>query len=237
MPSILFFYFFLIRMEKSGREYSEERRYQIARRMIHIMKRNGGIRTKAYGVENLPQSGGYVMFPNHQGKYDVLGIMSVHKNPCTMMIDEERSRMLFANEFTTLLRGCRIDKTTPKSQVKAVLQVVREVKEGRRYIVFPEGGYDENENRLQEFLPGSFQCAMKAKSPIVPVALVDSFKVFDMKSWSIRPVCTQVFFLEPIFSSEYEGMRTSEVADLVKNRIEDAILNSKSSRMNRFRRS
>ena len=29
-----------------------------------------------------------------------------------------------------------------------------EVKNGRRYIIFPEGGYDHNKNELQDFMAG-----------------------------------------------------------------------------------
>ena len=39
-----------------------------------------------YGMENLPKEGGYVMFPNHQGKYDALGIVYTHKKPCTIPV-------------------------------------------------------------------------------------------------------------------------------------------------------
>ena len=49
-------------------KYSEEERYQLARHVIRLMKLSGGIRTKAFGIENLPKEGGYMMYPNHQGK-------------------------------------------------------------------------------------------------------------------------------------------------------------------------
>ena len=51
-------------------KYSEEERYELARHVIRLMKTTGGIKTKAYGLENLPSEGGYMMYPNHQGKYD-----------------------------------------------------------------------------------------------------------------------------------------------------------------------
>ena len=38
----------------------------------------------AFGIENLPKEGGYMMYPNHQGKYDVYGIFCVHKKPLFM---------------------------------------------------------------------------------------------------------------------------------------------------------
>ena len=34
---------------------------------------------------------------------------------------------------------------------------VKEVSEGRRYVIFPEGGYDNNKNELQEFKHGAFK--------------------------------------------------------------------------------
>lgn len=58
---------------------------------------------------------------------------------------------------------------------------------------------------------------MKAKAPIVPVALVDSYKPFEL--WSLRRVETQVHFLKAIPYEEYKGMNTVEIADLVKGRI------------------
>ena len=51
-------------------------------------------------------------------------------------------------------------------------------------------------NKLLEFKGGSFKAATKAKCPIIPIALIDSFKPFDTNS--IAPVTVQVHFLEPL---------------------------------------
>ena len=108
-----------------------------------------------------------------------------------------------------------------KSQVKTILEIADEVKKGRRYIVFPEGGYNHNKNDLQDFLPGSFKCATRVKAPIVPVAIIDSYKPFGINS--LRKVKTQVHFLPPIFFEEYSGMTTLQIAELVKDRIAEEI--------------
>ena len=62
---------------------------------------------------------------------------------------------------------------------------------------------------------------MRAKAPIVPVALVDSWKVFDL--WPLRKVNTQVYYLKPIPYEEYRDMKSVEVAKLVYDRITAAI--------------
>ena len=64
--------------------------------------------------------------------------------------------------------------------------------------------------------------AQMAKVPIVPVALVDSYKVYNSDE-HIGPTKTFVYYLKPIFYDEYKGMKTNEIAAMVRQRIVDAI--------------
>lgn len=221
LPFILYYLWKVGYIERHSWKYNEWDRYQIARRMIKIMKHNGFIRTKVYGADKLPEDGGYVMYANHQGKYDTLGIIGAHQRPCTVMMDEKRSHLILADQFITLLKGARLDKTNMNTQLKTILNVINEVKDGRRYIIFPEGGYYHNRNNVHEFLPGAFKCAMKARSPIVPVALIDSYKPFELNS--LKPVTTQVHFLEPIYYEDYKELSSREISELVRNQIVNTI--------------
>lgn len=69
-------------------KYNVEERYALARHVIRLMKVTGGIHTKSYGTELLPTEGGYMMYPNHQGKYDALGIIYTHREPCSLVMDK-----------------------------------------------------------------------------------------------------------------------------------------------------
>jgi 1-acyl-sn-glycerol-3-phosphate acyltransferase len=62
---------------------------------------------------------------------------------------------------------------------------------------------------------------MKAKCPIVPMAFIDSFRVLDEKGSA--PVTVQLHYLKPIPYEEYKDLKTTEVAALVRSRIQDAI--------------
>ncbi|MCI8327122.1 MAG: 1-acyl-sn-glycerol-3-phosphate acyltransferase [Lachnospiraceae bacterium] len=209
------------RMAKHPEKYSEEQRYQLANHMIHLMQRSGRISTICTGSENLPEEGGYIMYPNHQGKYDALGIISVHRKPCTLVMDRNKSNSLLVKEFIDLLDGKRMDIKDIRQAMKIILEVSKEAADGKRFILFPEGGYDRNQNQVEDFKAGSFKSAMKAKVPIVPVALIDSYKVFN--TFGFKKITTQVHFLKPIFYEEYQGMKTQEIASLVKQRIKDVI--------------
>ena len=74
---------------------------------------------------------------------------------------------------------------------------------------------------MGKFKGGSFKSATKAQCPIVPVALVDSFKPFDTNS--IKPVTVQVHFLEPLYYDDYKDMKTTQIAALVQERIQSVI--------------
>ncbi len=221
LPFIVYYFFRLIYVEQHPDKFNEEDRYLIARHMISQAMRNAFIHTKAFGKENLPESGGYLMYPNHQGKFDVLGIIHVHDKPCTIVIDEKRSHLPLANEVTRLLKGVRLNRSDMRAQVEGIMRIADEVKQGRRYILFAEGGYTFNENHLQEFHAGAFKCALKAGCPIVPVVLVDSYVPFGRNG--LQPVFTQVHFLEPIPYEAYKNCKTYEIADMVKTAIQQKL--------------
>lgn len=197
--------------------YGEESRYAYARLAIRRMMRAGRISTKRYGTENLPKEGGYLLCPNHQGKYDALGIMISHDRPCSVVIDDAKSHGLLVKQFIDLVQGKRLKKNDVRQSMKIIRELAEDTKKGRRFIIFPEGGYFHNHNTVGEFKPGCFKSAIKAKVPIVPVALIDSYRVFE--EWSLRKVETQVHFLKAIPYEEYQGMTTTEIANLVRERI------------------
>jgi len=202
--------------------YNEEKSYKYAHYIVDLMQRTGHIKTKGYGMENLPKEGGYMMYPNHQGKYDAYGIVGVHEKPCSVVMDEAKSRGPFITEVIDLLHGKRMSLKDTRQAMTVILEMSREVAEGRRYILFPEGGYVVGrKNGMGEFKAGCFKISLKTKTPIVPVVLWDSYKVYN--SWEFRPVKTEVHFLKPIPYEEFKDMNTQEIAAMVQGRIQDKL--------------
>ena len=74
---------------------------------------------------------------------------------------------------------------------------------------------------LLAFKGGTFKSAVNARCPIVPVALIDCFKPFDVNS--IRKQKVQVRFLEPLLPEQYVGLRTIQIADIVHDKIQQEI--------------
>ena len=201
--------------------FDEIRRYKLAQRMVRRVGKNGRIKTEVTGIENLPGDGGYLMYSNHQGKWDALGILQACEKPSTVVIEKKASKVLITNQIINLIHGYRLDRSDMRAQMKMIQQIAKDAKAGRKILIFPEGGYDKNKNEMREFMPGAFKCASMSGVPIIPIAIYDSYKPFSVNS--LKRVTTYVSFLPPISYEEYKGMNTREVAELVKEKIQEEI--------------
>lgn len=228
LPLVIYYILAAEYYVKHEEKYDEFKCYQLALRIVRSVKRRARIETIAIDADKLPQEGGYIMYSNHQGKYDALGIMDAHKEPCSVVMDAERSRVILTNSVIKLIRGKRLERHNLRQQTKELMMLTEETKNGRRYIYFPEGGYERNGNRLQEFRPGAFKCAKMAQVPIVPVAIYDSHLPFDYNSF--RKVTTQVCFMDPIPYEEYKDKTTQEISAMVKELIEDKLTDLEENR-------
>ena len=156
-----------------------------------------------------------------QGFYDVLALVGSCEKPLSVVFKKEIKDIPFIKQIAACIKGFALDREDIKQSMQVIINVTKEVKKGRNYVIFPEGTRSKNGNHLGEFKGGSFKAATMAKCPIIPVALIDSFKPFD--SHSVESVEVQVHYLKPMYYSEYKDMKTVEIAAEVKRRIEEKI--------------
>lgn len=202
-------------------KYTDEEHYKLLKFIDRRANKCGNVHIDAYGVENIPKENGFMFFPNHQGLYDVLAIMEACPVPFSVVAKKEVADVPFLKQVFACLRAYMLDRDDVRQAMQVIIDVSNEVKNGRNYLIFPEGTRSKNGNQIGEFKGGSFKAATKAKCPIIPVAMIDSFKPFDTKS--IRQVTVQVHFLEPLYYEEYKDMKTTEIASIVHDRIQKTI--------------
>ncbi len=202
-------------------KYTEEEHYKILKFITHRANKGGNVKIDAHGLENIPKENGFMFFPNHQGLYDVLAILDVCPTPFSVVAKKEVANVQFLKQVFACMRAYMLDRNDVRQAMQVIIDVAKEVQNGRNYLIFAEGTRSKNGNKVGDFKGGSFKSATKAKCPIIPVALIDSFKPFDTKS--IDPVTVQVHFLEPILYEEYKDMKTTEIASVVKERIQETI--------------
>lgn len=214
-------WFMLNRYAKNVDNYTEGERYALLKKIVRRANKGGNITVQSYGVENIPNENGFMFYPNHQGLYDVLAIMEVCPVPFSVVAKKEVGNVPFLKQVFSCMKAFLIDREDIKQSMQVIINVTKEVKAGRNYLIFAEGTRSKNGNHPQEFKGGSFKAAMKAKCPIVPVALIDSYKAFD--TGSAKMLNVQVHFLKPMEYEEYKDMKSTEIAAEVKRRIEETI--------------
>lgn len=202
-------------------KYTEEDMYEFLRWIDLHANKGGNVHIDAHGVENIPEQNGFVFFPNHQGLYDVLAVIEASPRPFSVVAKKEIANIPFLKQIFACMKAFMLDREDVRQAMEVIINVTKEVKKGRNYLIFAEGTRSKNGNRVGTFKGGSFKCATKSKCPIVPVALVDSFKPFDMNS--AAPVTVQVHFLKPLLYEDYKDMKTTEIAELVQERIQTMI--------------
>lgn len=199
-------------------KYTEEQHYKMLKFIVLRANKGGNVRIEARGQENIPKENGFIFFPNHQGMYDVLAVIEACPVPFSVVAKKEIKDIQFLKQVIACMRGFLLDREDVRQAMQVIINVTNEVKKGRNYLIFAEGTRSKNGNHVQSFKGGSFKAATKAKCPIVPVALIDSFKPFDTNT--ISSVTVQVHYLKPLYYEEYKDMKTNEIAEVVKERIQ-----------------
>ena len=202
---------------------SVEKKMALLKTIVGYANRGGNVEIKAYGVENIPSEGSFMFFPNHQGLYDVLAIIDTCPRLFSVVMKKELKDIFFLKQVFQIMGAYALDREDVRQSMKVIQQVSQDVAAGRNFLIFPEGTRSRDGNELGEFKGVSFKCAMKAKCPIIPVAIIDSYKAFD--TGSTENVNVQVHYLEPITYDEYKMLKTTEVAEIVKEKIKNTIDN------------
>ena len=215
--------YYLIRVFQlsNAAKYDKETRYAFLHKITPHANRRGRVKIDCHGLENLPKETGYIMFPNHQGLFDALAFLETHERPFVTVMKKEVKDTFLLKQIILMLQAEIIDRDDIRQSMQVIMNMTRRVKDGENFVIFAEGTRSRNGNNLLEFKGGSFKSAMNAKCPIVPVALIDSYKAFD--THSIKKLTVQIHYLKPLYYEDYKGLKSTEIAELVSSRIQETI--------------
>ena len=215
----------LSRYAKNPEAYTETEMYGHIQHILQLAVQAGNVDVKVYGKENIPKENGFLLTSNHQGMFDVLAIVANCDNPMggvyKIELDNKGKGIPLIKEIIRCTKSFAMDRSDVRQSLTVIQNVTEELKKGRNYLIFPEGTRSKNGNIMGEFHGGSFRCAVKAKAPILPIAVIDCHRVLDEKG--SKPLTAQVHFLTPIGYEEYKDLKTPDLAALVKSRIQETI--------------
>ena len=202
-------------------KYPEQEKWDHIHKILRYAVKAGNVDLQVLGKENLPEQDGFVLYGNHQGMFDVVALASDWERPLAAVLKKELADVPMLKQIRECTNSFAMDREDVRQSLTVIKSVTEEVQKGRNYLIFPEGTRSKNGNVMGEFHGGSFRAAMKAQCPIVPLCFIDSFKVLDQKG--SKPVTVQMHYLKPIPYEEYKDLKTVDVAELVKSRIQEVL--------------
>ena len=211
----------LCRYAKTPERYPEQEMWEHIRYFMKLAVDAGNVELQVSGTENIPQEPGFMLYGNHQGLFDVMAIAYSCPTPLGAVFKKELANTPLLKQIIRCTRSYAMDREDVRQSLTVIQAVTEQVKNGRNYVIFPEGTRSKNGNVMGEFHAGSFRCAVKSKCPVVPMAFIDCHRVLDEKG--SKPVTAQLHYLTPIAYEEYAGMKPAELAKLVKSRIQACI--------------
>ena len=172
-------------------------------------------RTRAQGMENIPNDGPVIIAANHYFFADPIFIAVYTKRFITFMAKSE----LFGNPVMNWLMtklGC-VKLNRDGSDISALRTVLGELKKDACIMLFPQGTRCPGHAPLREEMKdGASFLAMTSKAPVVPVGIYTK----EMKGKLFRK--TYVSFGKPIVPAEEIGRGGKSVA-LASDMIHSAI--------------
>lgn len=208
--------------EKHGKQ---ESRIEIYRHMQQLAKRlvqSTGMELEVRGKENLPSVGPVLYVATHKSVFDIVILLTIIDDPTIFIGKKEVQQMPFVKQWFDALGCIYIDRDDMRKALQSILEGINELKNGQSIVLFPEGTRNMN-NSILPFKEGGFKLATKTNVPIVPIALSNTYKVFEQKK-RIQKTKVIVNIGAPIETSQLSKEELNHLPNLVQKKVETLMM-------------
>lgn len=157
--------------------------------------------------------GPFVVIGNHYSFIDVMYPCKLNGRPVHFMAKQELWNNGFMRWFCNKSMCIPVSRDGASTDVKAIMQAMKYLKEGESIVIFPEGTRNKSNDFMLPFKGGFAAIAIKTRTPIVPIVQLRKSKLFRL---------SHILYGEPIEFTEYYGKKLTEenIADCEKRIVE-----------------
>jgi len=175
---------------------------------------------KAYGVKNIPLTGGVLMVSNHESYLDpaLVGVM----------VPRILSYMAKAELFTNKYFGWYIRQLHAfpvkqgRGDIAAMRETIERLKEGHLLNIFPEGSRSDD-GELQEIQPGAALVIRRAQVPVVPCIIIGSHNSWPRGQAFPRPAKLRVLYGPAMKLDHLKANEITETIDRTFHSLRDQL--------------
>ncbi len=176
---------------------------------------------KAYGIENIPRRGAFILAANHISWLDPpLVALKVPRRVAFV------SKTTFHNNFFAhlIIKSIGIIPLRQHSGAVGMISAVKSLKKGRPLVIFPEGTRNFSGKPFLPANPGVSLLAEGGRAPVVPAYLEGTDKAMPNRARMFRPRQIRVFYGKPMtfisgHRQEFADKIMAAIADL-KTRVD-----------------
>lgn len=199
--------------------------YWIARFLCHVFT-IVFFRYRAYGRENIPIEGAFVLACNHQSFMDPVFCGISVKRHVTYMARDTLFKNRFFGPLIASVNAIPISRDKPEIAVMRL--VIDRLREGAAVCLFPEGTRTED-GRIAAFKPGFGLLCRRSKAAVVPVLVEGAFEAWPRHKKLFRPG-------SPIVVQFGKPLEPQQIADMTNEQLADTVTQTLREMQNEVRR-
>lgn len=203
--------------EKHSKQESRAEIYKHMQELAKNLVKSTGMELEVRGKENLPKEGPVLYVPTHKSVFDIVILLTIIDDPTIFIGKKEVQNMPFVNQWFNALGCIYIDREDMREALKSILEGINELKSGQSIVLFPEGTRSMS-NEIKPFKEGGFKLATKAQVPVVPIALSNTYKVFEEKK-RIQKTKVIVNIGEPIQTVKLSKEELASLPKIVEEKV------------------
>ncbi len=175
------------------------------------------------GEENIPESGAFMVYSNHQSFADVLAMIYLFRDHCQMgyVAKDEWRKVKTLAQAILYTRSVFLIRGNSREAVKVIKEVADLLAQGYNFVIFPEGTRSQC-HEMAPFKAGAFKFAEKGKVPILPVTVDGGYHLLE-ETGSYQPTHMTITVHPLVHIEEMDKHQQKQAALDIENTIRSAL--------------
>jgi 1-acyl-sn-glycerol-3-phosphate acyltransferase len=156
-----------------------------------------GVKVSVAHTEQIDPGKPYIFAANHQSQFDILVLQGFLGINFRWLAKKELFRVPI---WGPAMRGAGyipIDRSHGRQAIKSLGEAAQKIAAGTSVIIFPEGTRSKD-GKLHDFKAGAMMLAIKSGVPIVPVAILGTYKILPKGKLLVTPGRVEIRIGRPI---------------------------------------
>ena len=196
----------------------EDGRWQhnIARRWARLSLRIAGAPVTVIGLDNLVPVAVYTS--NHTSFMDTPLVFSSLPFQFRILAKQSLWKWPFIGWHLQRSGQIPVDEESGSGSIAGLNRAIRVLKSGMPLFIFPEGGRTQD-GQVQPFMRGPAYISIRARAPLVPIALIGTYELLPIHTHHFRPGPVKLVIGKPIDPSGYTIRQADELTAKLRGEI------------------